>query len=142
MPRGSCYPLLDVTVFCGGGCHYIAMEPSLRFYRPQASSSQRYPRLGGSHDLIWPVANILDSGSEVCTTLLNCHVNMPTSCGISRFLAGALNGNIGAMKSMLAEITDETNTARAFGIVPLSWAIGNAVGYVSSLLTVFGCIHR
>lgn len=63
-------------------------------------------------------------------------------CRNSRFLAGALNGNIGVMKSMLAEITDETNTARAFGIVPLSWAIGNAVGYVSSLLGGFGCIHR
>ena len=56
-------------------------------------------------------------------------------CGNSRFLAGALNGNIGVLKSVLAEITDETNMARAFAIVPLSWAIGNTVGYVSSLLT-------
>jgi hypothetical protein len=63
-------------------------------------------------------------------------------CHNSRFLAGALNGNIGVMKSMLAEITDETNAARAFGIVPLSWAIGNTVGYVSSMLANFCCIHR
>ena len=49
----------------------------------------------------------------------------------SRFLAGALNGNIGVIKSMLAEMTDETNMARAFAIVPLSWFIGNALGYVS-----------
>ena len=52
----------------------------------------------------------------------------------SRFLAGALNGNIGVMKSMLAEIADETNMGQAFTLIPLSWAIGSAVGYVNSLL--------
>ena len=52
----------------------------------------------------------------------------------SRFLAGTLNGNSSVMKSMLAEIADETNLARAFMLVPLSWAIGNTLGYVSSLL--------
>ena len=50
----------------------------------------------------------------------------------SRFLAGALNGNVGIMKSMLAEMTDETN--KAFALIPLSWATGAAIGYVSSLL--------
>jgi len=38
----------------------------------------------------------------------------------SRFLAGALNGNIGVMKSMLAEIADETNMGQAFTLIPLS----------------------
>jgi len=52
----------------------------------------------------------------------------------SRFLAGTLNGNMGVMKSMLAEIADETNMARAFALIPLSWAIGGAAGYVNSLL--------
>jgi len=52
----------------------------------------------------------------------------------SRFLAGALNGNVGIMKSMLAEMTDETNMAQAFALIPLSWATGAAIGYVSSLL--------
>jgi hypothetical protein len=50
----------------------------------------------------------------------------------SRFLAGALNGNIGVMKSMLAEMADETNIAQAFAIIPLSWALGVAAGYVGS----------
>ena len=49
----------------------------------------------------------------------------------SRFLAGTLNGNVGVMKSMLAEIADETNMARAFTLLPLSWAIGSAAGYVN-----------
>ena len=51
----------------------------------------------------------------------------------SRFLAGTLNGNSSVMKSMLAEIADETNLARAFMLVPLSWAIGSTLGYVNSL---------
>lgn len=38
---------------------------------------------------------------------------------ISRALSGALNGNIGVMKSMMAEITDETNQAQAFSFMPL-----------------------
>jgi hypothetical protein len=46
----------------------------------------------------------------------------------SRFLAGALNGNIGVTKSMLAEMTDETNIARAFSLLPLTWAMGAIVG--------------
>ena len=35
---------------------------------------------------------------------------------------------------MLAEMTDETNMAQAFALIPLSWATGAAIGYVSSLL--------
>ena len=38
------------------------------------------------------------------------------------------------MKCMLAEISDETNMARAFALLPLSWAVGAGVGYVISLL--------
>jgi len=35
---------------------------------------------------------------------------------------------------MLAEIADETNMAQAYALIPLSWAIGGAAGYVNSLL--------
>jgi len=38
---------------------------------------------------------------------------------VSRALSGALNGNIGVLKSMIAEITDETNQAQAFSFMPL-----------------------
>jgi len=54
----------------------------------------------------------------------------------SRFLAGAWNGNVGVMNSMLAEMSDETNISRAFTLVPLSWAIGAALGpYLGGLLS-------
>jgi hypothetical protein len=40
-----------------------------------------------------------------------------------------LNGNIGVVKSMLAELTDETNMARGFSLIPVIWAIGGTIGF-------------
>lgn len=57
----------------------------------------------------------------------------------ARFSSGLLNGNIpifnssttnmitgntGIAKSMLAEITDKTNQARAFSLFGLTWSVG------------------
>ncbi|KAH9030864.1 major facilitator superfamily domain-containing protein [Lactarius deliciosus] len=47
---------------------------------------------------------------------------------LSRCLHGMLNGNIGVMKSMMAELTDETNMARGFSLIPVTWAVGSTVG--------------
>ncbi|KAG2116925.1 major facilitator superfamily domain-containing protein [Suillus cothurnatus] len=47
---------------------------------------------------------------------------------ISRCLNGALNGNIGVMKSMAAEMTDPTNMARAWAFLPLAWSTGTTLG--------------
>ena len=33
------------------------------------------------------------------------------------------------MKSMMAELTDETNVARGFSLVPLTWAVGGTIGF-------------
>jgi len=46
----------------------------------------------------------------------------------SRFLNGALNGNIGVAKSILAEITDESNIARGFSMLPLAAGVGQVIG--------------
>jgi hypothetical protein len=48
----------------------------------------------------------------------------------SRCLTGALNGNIGVMKSVTAEITDSTNMARAWAFVPVAWSTGATLGYI------------
>lgn len=48
----------------------------------------------------------------------------------SRALNGALNGNVGILKSMVAEITDETNIAQAYAYMPLAWSSGGTLGYV------------
>ncbi|KAI0302896.1 major facilitator superfamily domain-containing protein [Multifurca ochricompacta] len=47
---------------------------------------------------------------------------------MSRCLHGMLNGNIGVMKSMMAELTDETNVARGFSLIPVVWAVGGTIG--------------
>jgi hypothetical protein len=40
-----------------------------------------------------------------------------------------LNGNVGVMKSMMADLTDETNVARGFSLIPVAWAVGGTVGF-------------
>ncbi|KAH9928662.1 MFS general substrate transporter [Fomitopsis serialis] len=47
---------------------------------------------------------------------------------VSRSLNGALNGNIGVLKSMMAEITDSTNIAEAYAYLPLAWMTGGTLG--------------
>lgn len=47
---------------------------------------------------------------------------------LSRALNGALNGNIGVMKSMMVEITDSTNLAQAYSYMPIAWSSGGTIG--------------
>lgn len=49
---------------------------------------------------------------------------------IARCLAGALSANTAIIKSLLGEITDSSNQADAFTLVPATWALGTAVGPV------------
>ncbi|KDQ06794.1 hypothetical protein BOTBODRAFT_234812 [Botryobasidium botryosum FD-172 SS1] len=51
-----------------------------------------------------------------------------SSIVISRALAGALNGNVGVLKCMIAEITSERNRPKAFGILLIVWAVGSTMG--------------
>ncbi|KAF8269709.1 major facilitator superfamily domain-containing protein [Lactarius quietus] len=46
----------------------------------------------------------------------------------SRCLHGIFGGNAGAMKSMMAELTDETNMARGFALISVGWAVGGSIG--------------
>jgi MFS family permease len=43
---------------------------------------------------------------------------------LSRMLCGALNGNTGVAKSVTGELTDNTNVAQAFALMPITWAAG------------------
>lgn len=47
---------------------------------------------------------------------------------ITRCLAGALNGNVGVIKSALGELSDHTNEAQAFRWMPPAYTIGAALG--------------
>ncbi|KAI5998710.1 MFS general substrate transporter [Pisolithus albus] len=45
----------------------------------------------------------------------------------SRCIAGALNGNVGVMKSIIGEITDNTNMAQAFALIPIVFSVGASI---------------
>ncbi|KAI0302824.1 member of major facilitator multidrug-resistance DHA1 sub-family [Multifurca ochricompacta] len=47
---------------------------------------------------------------------------------LSRCLHGAMNGHVGVVKSMITELTDETNVAQGFSLLPVSWALGYVFG--------------
>ena len=48
--------------------------------------------------------------------------------GLSRCLNGALNGNSGIMKSIVAEISDPTNLPQVYAYMPVSWSTGSTLG--------------
>ncbi|KAI6030874.1 major facilitator superfamily domain-containing protein [Pisolithus orientalis] len=50
----------------------------------------------------------------------------------SRCIAGALNGNVGVLKSVIGEITDNTNMAQAFALIPVAFTVGASIAYVNS----------
>jgi hypothetical protein len=55
----------------------------------------------------------------------------------SRCLHGAMRGHTGVVKSVIAELTDETNVARGFSLLPMVWSVGYIIGYaVSCLLSI------
>ncbi|TFY67352.1 hypothetical protein EVJ58_g1671 [Rhodofomes roseus] len=43
---------------------------------------------------------------------------------LSRCILGALNGNVGAMQSVVGELTDSTNMAQVFALMPVAWSVG------------------
>ncbi|KAG8213658.1 MFS general substrate transporter [Butyriboletus roseoflavus] len=53
-----------------------------------------------------------------------------TGLVLSRCITGALNGNVGVMKSMLGELTDSTNRAQGFALLPIAWSLGMTLGPV------------
>ncbi|QRV90476.1 major facilitator superfamily transporter [Ceratobasidium sp. AG-Ba] len=54
----------------------------------------------------------------------------------TRALAGALNGNAGVVKSMITELTDETNQAQCFAYLPLTSSFGFTFGpFIGGMLS-------
>jgi hypothetical protein len=43
------------------------------------------------------------------------------------------NGNVGVIKTMMGEITDSTNIARAFSFMSIIWCLGGTIGFVPTL---------
>ncbi|KAG8721454.1 hypothetical protein FRC08_012800 [Ceratobasidium sp. 394] len=53
-----------------------------------------------------------------------------TGLVVARALSGALNGNAGVIKSIVCEITDETNRAQSFALLSVTWSAGSTIGPV------------
>ncbi|PBL04236.1 MFS general substrate transporter [Armillaria gallica] len=47
---------------------------------------------------------------------------------ISRCVTGLLNGNIGVMKSVMGDLTDPSNRAEGFALMPVVWSFGATMG--------------
>ncbi|RXK42403.1 hypothetical protein M231_00393 [Tremella mesenterica] len=57
----------------------------------------------------------------------------------TRTFAGLANGNVVIVKSMLAEITDDTNKSRAFGYFPLCYSLGTIIAsFIGGTLSNLG----
>lgn len=70
--------------------------------------------------------------SLTCTMLLSIMLGMSQTLGMvlaSRALVGLMNGNVGIIRTMVAEIVPERELQpRAFSIMPLVWTIGSIFG--------------
>ncbi|RKP34180.1 major facilitator superfamily domain-containing protein, partial [Dimargaris cristalligena] len=62
-------------------------------------------------------------GTIVCSFLFGLSKSLLWAVMV-RLLWGSLNGNAGTAKTIMAEITDETNQARGFSLLPLCWNLG------------------
>lgn len=105
--------------------YYVGMLHSL-FFATQALTILHWSRLS-DHIGRKPVILIGLFGlslSMYCFGLSKTFVGLV----LSRALNGALNGNVGILKSMVAEITDETNIAQAYAYMPLAWSSGGTLG--------------
>src|SRR6266702_450151 len=84
--------------------------------------------------LFWPFPFFLGACLQVCPARIRRIVH--SNCAEpSRCFHGMLNGNMGVMKSMMAELTDESNVARGSSLISVTWAIGGVIGFGTSLLS-------
>ncbi|KAH9926833.1 MFS general substrate transporter [Amylocystis lapponica] len=105
--------------------YYVGMMQSL-FFATQAVTVLHWSRIS-DHVGRRPV---IMTGLLGLSMSMYCFGLSRTFWGLvfSRMLNGALNGNIGVLKSMIAEITDSTNLTRAYAYLPISWLLGSTLG--------------
>ncbi|CAK5268660.1 unnamed protein product [Mycena citricolor] len=105
--------------------YYVGMVQSL-FFLTQAVTVLHWSRLS---DRIGRKPVILIGLSGLSILIAAGSVETLTAfASCSRSLNGALNGNIGVIKSMVAEMTDNTNIAQAYAYMPIAWSTGGVLG--------------
>ncbi|KAJ1916715.1 hypothetical protein IWQ60_008013 [Tieghemiomyces parasiticus] len=76
-----------------------------------------------------PVLLMGTMGTILCSLAFGCSRSLGWAVA-TRVIWGALNANASTAKTMMAEITDETNQAKGFSLLPLCWNLGTIVGPV------------
>ncbi|KAG1744697.1 MFS general substrate transporter [Suillus paluster] len=105
--------------------YYAGIIESL-FYFAQALTVLRWSRLS---DHIGRKPVLLVGLSGTCISMLCFGLSTSFwSLVISRCMCGILNGNVGVMRTMMGELTDSTNMAQGFALIPVVWCIGSFVG--------------
>lgn len=105
--------------------YYAGLIESL-FFAAEAMFVLHWSRIS---DYIGRKPVLLIGMAGLCVSML-CFGLSTTYLGLvlSRCLVGALNGNLGVIKSMMAELTDRTNMAQGFAWLPVVWSVGSTVG--------------
>ena len=105
--------------------HYVGLMHSL-FFATQALTVLHWSRVS---DHVGRKPVIL-TGLFGLSLSMYCFGLSKTFVGLvmSRALNGALNGNIGVIKSMMVEITDETSLPQAYAYMPIAWSTGGTLG--------------
>ncbi|KAG2128569.1 MFS general substrate transporter [Suillus clintonianus] len=105
--------------------YYAGIIESL-FFIAQTLTVLRWSRLS---DRIGRKPVLLVGLSGTCISML-CFGLSTTFWGlvVSRCMCGVLNGNVGVMKTMMGELTDSTNMAQGFALIPIMWCIGGFIG--------------
>ncbi|KAF9480005.1 major facilitator superfamily multidrug-resistance, DHA1 sub-family [Pholiota conissans] len=105
--------------------YYVGLMQSL-FFLTQACTVLHWSRLS---DKVGRKPVIL-LGLAGLSVSMYCFGLSKTFWGLvlSRSLNGALNGNIGVIKSMMAEMTDATNISKAYAYMPIAWSTGGTLG--------------
>ncbi|KAG2365002.1 MFS general substrate transporter [Suillus spraguei] len=117
---------LDITGGDDAAVGYYAGIIESLFFVAQTLTVLRWSRLS---DRVGRKPVLLVGLSGTCISML-CFGLSTTFWGlvISRCMCGVLNGNVSVMKTMVGELTDSTNMAQGFALVPIMWCIGGFIG--------------
>ncbi|KAF8875781.1 major facilitator superfamily domain-containing protein [Infundibulicybe gibba] len=113
--------------------YYAGLIQSL-FYLTEAIAVMQWSRLS-DHVGRKPVLLIGSVGTSASILLFGLSRTFWTLV-ISRCLCGLLNGNVGVMKSMMGDLTNSSNRAEGFSLVPIVWAAGATLGYAATIIRV------
>ncbi|KAJ8595484.1 MFS general substrate transporter [Rhizopogon salebrosus TDB-379] len=122
----SIFPELGITGGDDAAVGYYAGIIESLFFVAQALTVLRWSRLS---DRIGRKPVLLVGLSGTCISMLCFGLSTNFwSLVVSRIVCGVLNGNVGVMKTMVGELTDSTNMAQGFALIPIIWCIGAFIG--------------